>query len=469
MMAPVPDPVAPSTVVPSDVAAAALDPSVDATDELVSAQRARRQRRGFRVGLSGIVLAALGIRVYYVLVVTRHENSKFYDAAYYLLQSLELSTGHFFRVFFGRGPDASHPPLTSLVITPATYFYGLPPGFTPQRLTMAGLGALVVLVVGLLGRRLAGPGVGLLAAAAAAVYPNMWIPNGIIMSETLTMLVMAVILLALYRLRVAPTWANALLLGLACGVEILVRAELVLLVPFLLLPAVALCRQVSWRRRAALAALGVVAAGLVVGPWVGRNLATFEDTTTFSTGQGGLLLGANCPQTYSGPGLGSWSLTCAIDVPPITKTQDQSVESTRAYNAAKTYIRHHLGRLPLVALARVGRVWDFYEPLQMVDVDVNEGRPVPTAFAGLLAYWVLLPFALAGVVVLRRRRVAVWPLVVIAGLVTVIAAAGYGQIRFRAEFEVVLVVLAAVGISALRPRRRRRQPVPQHAGPLLEA
>jgi len=278
------------------------------------------------------------------------------------------------------------------------------------------------------------------------------------MSETLTMLVMAVILLAVYRLLVAPTWGNALVLGLACGVEILVRAELVLLVPFLLVPAVVLSRQVSWRRRAMLAALGVVAAGLVVGPWVGRNLASFEDTTIFSTGQGPLLLGANCPQTYSGPGLGSWSLICSIDAPPITKTQDQSVESTRQYNAAKHYMSAHLGRLPLVALARVARVWDFYEPLQMIHVDVNEGRPVPAAFAGVLAYWVLLPFALIGVVVLRRRRLPVWPLVVIAGLVTVIAATGYGQVRFRAEFEVVLVVLAAVGVSALRPRRRGGRP-----------
>jgi 4-amino-4-deoxy-L-arabinose transferase-like glycosyltransferase len=397
----------------------------------------------------------LGVRLFYVLAVTRHENSKVYDDLYYSLQSFELSTGHFFPFLFGHGPDAAHPPLTALAITPATYFFGLPSGDTPQRLTMAGLGAVVVLLVGLLGRALAGPRVGLLAAAVAAVYPNMWIPNGIIMSETLTMLVMALVLLGAYRLLRSPTWINAVLLGLGCGVEILVRAELVLVVPFLLVPAAVTARDASWRRRIAYAAVGVVVAGLVVGPWVGRNLASFRDTTVFSTGQGPLLLGANCPQTYSGPGLGSWSLGCSIDVPSST---DQSVESTRQYNAAERYMENHLSRVPIVALARAGRVWDVYEPLQMLDVDVNEGRPVDAAFAGLLSYYVLLPFAVLGVVVLRRRRVPMWPLLVIAGIVTVVAATGYGQVRFRAEFEVPLVVLAAVGAAAIGGRLARRRP-----------
>lgn len=400
-----------------------------------------------------VVTGALALRVFYVLVVTRHENSKFYDANYYLLQSVVLSVGHFFPVIFGHGPDAAHPPLTALAITPATYIFGLHSGYTPQRLTMAVLGAVVVLVVGILGRTLAGPRVGLLAAGVAAVYPNMWIPNGIIMSETLTMLVMGLILLAAYRLLRSPTWGRAVLLGLGCGVEILVRAELWLLVPFLLVPAVLAARSVPWSRRVLMGATGVLVAGLVVGPWVGRNLVSFRDTTIFSTGEGPLLLGANCPQTYSGPGLGSWSLPCSVDVPPAS---DQSVESTRQYNAAKRYAEKHLGRLPLVALARAGRVWDFYEPLQMVDVDVNEGRPVPASFAGLLSYYVLLPFAAIGVVALRRRRVPVWPLLVIAGLVTLVAVAGYGQVRFRAEFEVPLVVLAATGLAAAGRRLVRR-------------
>lgn len=412
--------------------------------------------RRFWVTLAAFVSAGLLLRVLYVLVVTRHENGKLYDAAYYELQGWEMVHGMFFSVLFSSGPDAAHPPLTAMATVPATWLFGLDPGATPQRLTMALLGSATVLVVGVLGRRLAGPVVGLVAAAVAASYPNMWIPNGIVMSETLVMLAMALVLVAVYRVLRTPTWSGAALTGVACGAVILVRAELALLVPAVVLPAVLSRRQLPWRRRWGLAGVALVSAGLVLGPWVGRNLVSFRDTTLLSTGEGPVLLGANCPSTYWGPRTGSWSLGCLQQVPHAA---DQSVESALQTAAAMRFMEHHVARLPVVALARVGRVWDLYEPLQMVDVDVNEGRPAPASLAGLVAYYALVPFAVAGVVGFRRRKLPVWPLMTVAGIVTVVAAAGYGQVRFRAEFEVPLVLLAAVGatdaVGWLRTRTRR--------------
>jgi 4-amino-4-deoxy-L-arabinose transferase-like glycosyltransferase len=408
----------------------------------------------FAAWLSVIVGAGLAWRVAYVLAITRHENGKLYDAAWYELQGLTLAGGHFFPVLFGQGPDAAHPPLTSLAITPATYLFGLPPGFTPQRLTMAVLGAAAVALVGILGRSLAGPRAGLLAALVAAAYPDMWMPNGIVMSETLTMLTVTLALLAAYRVLRAPSWWAAALLGTACGLAALNRAELALLVPALAVPA-ALCASCPSRlRRLGLAGLAALVAVLVVGPWVGRNLVSFQDATFLSTGEGPVLLGANCPDTYSGPLLGGWSITCSIDVPA---GGDQSVRSARQTSKALRYVKAHEGRLPVVVAARVGRVWDLFEPVQMADRTVDEGRPVPASLAGLCSYYLLLPLAVLGVVVLRRRRVPVWPLLVLAGVVTVVVAASYGLVRFRAEFEPALVVLAGVGLDALwRAVRRRR-------------
>ncbi len=403
--------------------------------------------RRFRLGLGAVGLVALGIRLAYVLVVTRHENGHTYDALYYSLQSYLISLGHFFQVPpFAVGPDAAHPPLTALVLTPASYLFGVPADALPQRLTMVVLGTVVVLMVGLLGRRIAGPRAGIVAAALAAVYPNFWIPNGIVMSETLSMLVMALILLALYRLLSAPTWGNAALAGVACGIEMLVRAELVLLVPFLLVPAALACRRVSGRARLGLAAVAVAAACLTVAPWVGRNLAAFHDATYLSTGDGPVLLGANCPSTYYGPGIGLWSLGCSRHVPTGS---DQSVTSARQVHAAEAYIKKHIRRLPLVAVVRAARLWDFYAPVQMARLDVNEGRPVPASIAGLVTYYCLLPLAALGVVVLRRRRRVQWPLLVPAAVLTLVAAVDYGIVRFRAPFEVSLVVLAAVAVDAV--------------------
>ena len=46
-------------------------------------------------------------------------------------------------------------------------------------------------------------------------------------------------------------------------------------------------------------------------------------------------------------------------------------------------------------------------------------------------------------VVLRRRRIRQWFLLVPVGVVTAVAALFYGTVRFRAPAEVALVVLAA--------------------------
>ena len=118
-------------------------------------------------------------------------------------------------------------------------------------------------------------------------------------------------------------------------------------------------------------------------------------------------------------------------------------ESSRDQHAAIQYAEHHASRLPLVALARIGREWDFYQPIQEADFSVNEGRPVPASLAGLGFYYALLPLGIAGVVILRRRGIRQWFLLVPAGVVTVVSALVYGLVRFRAPFEVCLVVLAA--------------------------
>ncbi len=412
------------------------------------------QPRRFAVTLAGVVLFGLAFRVGYVLLVTRHETGKFYDSFWYSVTSSELSRHQFFRIPFHTAPTASHPPLTTFLIGPIGFIIPHETE-TGQLLTMALLGAGVVLCVGLLGKAVAGPRVGVVAATLAALAPNFWIPSGILMSETPSMLFMALILLAVIRLLRKPTFVSAALVGAACGAETMVRAELILFVPALLLPAVLLVPRLPPRRRISLLAVGLVATTVVIAPWVGRNLATFKDPTYLSSGEGLALAGANCAQTYSGPGLGAWNLGCATAI----SGSDESVQSALDQHAAVEYATHHADRLPEVVLARIGRLWDFYEPNQMATVDVNEGRPRPAALWGLGVYYATLPFAVAGIVMLRRRRIDQWYLLVPAGVITVVSALVYGTVRFRAPFEVCLVVLAAPPLVFLAERLRGHWPV----------
>ena len=183
-------------------------------------------------------------------------------------------------------------------------------------------------------------------------------------------------------------------------------------------------------------------------------MASFHETTTLSTGEGLALLGANCPQTYWGPDLGSWSLRCSLSG---GSSGDESVVSAHDQRLALQFAEHHASRLPAVVLARIGRLWDLYQPIQEAHIESHEGRPVPASLAGLAVYYLMIPLGIAGVLIFRRHRIRQWFLLVPAGVLTVVSALVYGLIRFRDPFEVCLAVLAAPPIVLLAGAVRHRR------------
>jgi 4-amino-4-deoxy-L-arabinose transferase-like glycosyltransferase len=397
--------------------------------------------------------AALLLRVGYVLTVTQHDDN-FYDATFYELQARSLANGDGFEdvVPFTHGPNADHPPLTSIVLAPAA----LAPGDDDSdrllmRFEMVLVGLAVVVLVGLLGRAVAGERAGLLAAAIAAVYPNLWMNDGLLMSETLAALATTAVLLLAYRVVRERSIGMSLALGAVCGLAALVRAELALLVVLVAVPAI----WVSTREDAADrwkgigAALG--AAAVVVAPWVGFNLARFEEPTFLSTGDGPVLIGANCDDTYGGDNVGLWLISC---FPEESPPGDQSEVSRRLRDDAWQYIQDHPADLPVVAAARLGRLVALYDPVGTVEYSEGEGRPAWASWLGLATFLVLVALAVVGGRALRRRSVRIWPLLAPVWLVLVSAVIFYGLPRFRVPLEPTVVVLGAVGIAALLARRQ---------------
>jgi 4-amino-4-deoxy-L-arabinose transferase-like glycosyltransferase len=419
-------------------------------------------RRFWRILLL-IVLAALALRVGYVLIAKRSERAKG-DQIYYVAQANTLARGDGFTDPRDGSQTAEHPPLTALALTPTAWVADqISPSDDTQahvlamRLTTAVFGTAVVLAIGLLGRSVGSNRIGLIAAAIAAVYPNLWVNDGLVMSEALATLSVALAILLTYRFIREPRPITATWVGVACGAAMLARAELGLLLPLMVLPVALMLKALSFGRQILLFLLACVVALAVVSPWLVANLTRFDEPVLFSTNDGLTLCGANLHRTWYGQGTGVWALDCINHPVPAG---DRSVASNAYRRQAFDFIGDHLPRLPVVVAVRVARVWNLYAPGFMAHYNEGEGRPVGVSWAGFFSFWVLVPFAVAGGVLLRRRRVPITPLVSQFVIVTVIAAAIYGLVRFRVPAEVSLVVLAAVAIDAWWGSRTRAESRP---------
>lgn len=415
--------------------------------------------RSFRVQLVSIAAGGLAIRLVYLFAFARHVHG-IGDWYFFHWGANLLAHGHGFinpqeYVFHGRTvASAGHPPLWELLLAAISWVGGT--GQLVHRAVGCVVGGGTIVLIGLLGRRVGGRQVGLVSAGMAAVYPVLIGADGSLMSETLYGFLIAAALLLAYRLKDRKDAVSAAGVGAAIGLAALTRSEGLILIVLPLI-VVALARGV---RRWPLIAASVAACALVIAPWAIRNAVVFHRFEPLSTNDGTLVAGANCDLTYHAIDIGFWNIQC---IPPPTSA-NEAVQAARWRAAGTHYARHHPRRLPAVVATRVLRTWDFFQPRRMVRF--NEGRPVRMEQISLVAYWLLLPFALAGLLMLRRRREPIWILASPIVLVTIATVIGYGTPRFRHAAEIPLVVFGGVALTRLlRLAPQRLGPVPASLQP----
>jgi hypothetical protein len=248
-------------------------------------------------------------------------------------------------------------------------------------------------------------------------------------------------LLAAYAFWRDPSpWRAA---GLGAGITLvaLTRAEGILLLPLLALPVAVMVPGLDPRRRLARVGAMALAAVVLAGPWVGYNLARFKEPAYLSTGSGVTLVDTSCDDVYSGPFIGWWSFSCI----PDRISNDEAVNDRKNREVALRYVRHHKSDLPKVVAARIGRMWGVFRPFQTAELDA---RGLNADRVGLFASYALIPLAIWGLVIIRRREQSILPMLALAAMVTVTAVIFYGAIRFRVPADVAIVVCAAVALDA---------------------
>lgn len=403
----------------------------------------------FRARLAAIVLAAMALRLLYVLVLARDVplagDASFFHSEANLIADGEGFVEPFVHTAYGIDvATAAHPPLYTLWLALASLAGG--DGLLEHRSLGALTGGACIVVIALLARRIAGDGAGLAAAGIAAVYPILVAADGALMSESLYGLLVASALLVALRLHERRDLRSAAALGALIGLAALTRGEGLLLLPLVALP-LALTGGGPRLARAALACGACIA---VLAPWTIRNASAFDRPTLIAHNDSTVLAGANCPATYGGRDIGSWRFDCISE----RRTLREGEQAARWRREGLRYAREHAARLGLVVPVRVLRTWDLYQPRRQVEF--GESRARWAQRAGLVVYFLLVPLAAAGALRLwSRARTTLLVLLAPAALITISSAIGYGVPRFRHAFEPSLVILATLSLAALAERRRR--------------
>ncbi len=163
-------------------------------------------KASFSRALAFITAVGAVWRLGYLIFAKADEMLRLNAGLYYSTQAGLNAEGQWFEDGLTEQPGAEHGMMTSLYLTP--WSLGSSDGVFRQRFALTLLGIATITVVGLTGRRLAtalaGPTftegrgtaerVGLIAAAIAAVYPNLWIHNAVIMSETIAIFLVSLAL-----------------------------------------------------------------------------------------------------------------------------------------------------------------------------------------------------------------------------------------------------------------------------------
>jgi 4-amino-4-deoxy-L-arabinose transferase-like glycosyltransferase len=413
----------------------------------------------FPAALALVVALGLAARLVYALVVMRGvavggDGLEFHILANQLaggdgyVQPLIVSPGHV--------ATADKPPLYPLLLAvPSLLGWKT---LVAHRVVSCLMGAALVSGVGLLGRRVGGERAGLIAALIAALYPLLVVLDGSLRSESLYAPLIAFGLLATYRLVDRPSVGRAVAFGALAGFAVLTRSEAVVLAGLLL---VMVAVRLPSGARTRLVAIAVLVTALVLAPWVVRNWSEFGRPLVLSTNSGSLAYGANCHAAYYSGQIGSWPCYPRLAVAP---GRDEADVSAELRDTGARYARDHAGRLPAVAGVRLLRSFDLWAPGPATRLEAGIGdRDLSTYRVGVAVYYLLLPLAIAGAVILRRRREPLRFLMAPVVVTAVVSVLGYGTPRFRVPAEIPLVVLAAVAVAAIgatttRAVRGERQP-----------
>lgn len=308
------------------------------------------------------------------------------------------------------------------------------------------VGALGVLLIGLIAGRAAGPRGAIAAAAIAAVYPPLAWVSGYVLSEPLYSALALATAWVLLKAADAESRGQLVLgvtAGLLAGVALLTKEAMLFFLP---LAAVWLL----YKRKFPLVVAGTVGVLAISVPWIVRNynvhgrfvLTAAHGGVTLWTGNNALARGEG--DLAANPEMGRARVALEDRYPGLNNQQLDEIY----YREVFRFIREH--PMPWMALEAKKLFYTF--------VPIGPSYRLHSARyygASLISYGLLAPFAVAGLWLLAKRRELskLWAVWLLAISTVIVCLVFFPQERFRIPVMDPAGIIAAGVFVGLGKRR----------------
>lgn len=341
-------------------------------------------RRDLLIVLVVAFLARLG---YWVFITPDYSPDS--DAAQYFDLARNIVNGHGYAMTFPQlelHPTAFRPPGYPYALAAVFKVFGVDVGVGAGRALSLVFGLIAIALVYLLVRRISTPRAGLVAGLCMALYPPLLANDTVLLTESLSLALLAGMLLAL----VVRRWPLAAVL---CGMLILTRAS----AQYLMFPlALWVLWQLGWKR--ALGFLAIVAA--VLSPWFIRNQIQLG-SPYFVTSNGFNLAG-----TYSPASRESQRFVDPVVDDRFKKFRlaqfDEADWQDQLQSFAIDDLKSHPTQVPGVLFRNAQHLFEF-TPAFNEWAENADGRNIDFRNATLPLFYVVTVVGLFGLVVSRRE------------------------------------------------------------------
>ena len=405
----------------------------------------------------GIFCLALIVRIIYNNTVAYHYYP-LHDSAFYQGIAFHVLNEHCF-CLEAYVPTVDRAPLWPLIIAGISVIFGPNDYFARIFLSLVGSGTCVL--VYFFARDLFSWRIGVVAGVFAAIYPELYIYDGWLYTESLYIFLLFAICYALYRLQLTPerNWRIWIICGVLLGLLSLTRPNGIIVIGIFIIWSFIMVWQKFFSVRVTIRGvlLSTLIAIVLIAPWTARNYLVSHSFIPVATGDGTVLLGAYnnevlIKSTYPGGPKGTWInpnvsrpdvvrpfplYTCA---PPCEVAREAAFK-----DAAIQWIQANIKVMPYLLKLHFINMW---QP-NTYEADLPTVRfaqqPSTQFVVHMMKTWPIYLFILAtlGLVVTLwrwRELLFIYFMIILTVAQNIVY---YGSARLRAPIEPMLILLAA--------------------------